>query len=87
MLVERVRNDWGNADAEILRASLLEDVHATNHPKRLAERKYTERFVNPALPRFRLFFPDAYHSLEGTDLKKRKEFERQENQQRRSSAR
>jgi len=87
VLVQKVRNDWGNADAEILRKSLLEDVHATNHPKRISRAEYTERFVNPALARLRLFFPEAYNSLESTDLQKRKEFERQEHQQRRSSAR
>lgn len=79
VLVEKVRNDWGSSDAETLRASLFEDVHA---PK-----EYTERFVNPALARLRLYFPDAYRSLGGTDLQKRKAFERQENEQRRSAAR
>ena len=87
VLVEKVRNDWGNAGAEILRESLLEDVHARNHPKRISRAEYTERFVNPALARLRVFFPDAYKALDGPDLRKRVEFERQENQQRRSSAR
>jgi len=87
VLIEKVRNDWGNTDADILRKSLLEDVHATNHPKRISRAEYTERLVNPALARLRLFFPEAYNSLESADLQKRKEFERQENQQRRSSAR
>jgi len=87
VLVERVRNDWGNADAEVVKAFLLEDVHATNRPNRISRAEYTERFVNPALTRLRRFFPDAYNSLAGADLQKRKAFERQENQQRRSPAR
>lgn len=82
VLVERVRSDWGNADAEVLKGSLLQDVQARNHPKRISRAEYTERFVNPALARLRLFFPDAYYSLEGSDLQKRKMFERQENKNR-----
>jgi hypothetical protein len=76
VLVERVRNDWGNVDAEGLRVALLDDIHATNQPKRVSQAEYTDRFVDPALARLRLYFPDAYKSLEGTDLQKRKSFER-----------
>jgi hypothetical protein len=72
VLVEKVRNDWGNADAEILRRSLLEDVHATNHPRRISRAEYTERFVIPALARLRLFFREAYNSLESTESAKEK---------------
>ena len=84
VLVERVRNDWGNADVEVLRESLLEDIHATNHPKRITPAEYTRRFVNPALQRLRFYFPDTYNTLQSDDLKKRKEFENQEKKERRS---
>jgi hypothetical protein len=77
VLAEKVRKDWDNADAETLRQSLLEDIHATNRPKQITRTGYTERFVNPALERLRFYFPDTYNTLEGNDLKKRKEFERQ----------
>ena len=80
-LVEEVRNDWGNADAEILKTSLLEDIHATNQPKRIGPAEYTPRFINPALERLRLYFPDTYRALEGDDLKKRKDFEKREAKQ------
>jgi hypothetical protein len=71
VLAEKVRNDWGNADSEDLRQSLLQDVHATNDPEQA-----TYRFVNPALERLRFYFPDTYNALRGDDLKKRKEFEK-----------
>jgi hypothetical protein len=81
-LAEKVRNDWGHADAETLRQSLLEDIHATNQPKRISRADYTWRFVNPALVRLRFYFPDTYSALQGEDLKKRTEFEDQENKER-----
>ena len=71
-LAEKVRNDWGNADAEILEASLLSDIRAANHPKRISKVVYTARFVNPALERLRLYFPDTYNALEGNDLQREK---------------
>jgi hypothetical protein len=75
VLAEEVRRDWGRTDAEALRQSLLQDVHAANHPRRISREEYTERFVNPALERLRLYFPDTYNALGGTDLSKRKHFE------------
>jgi len=72
VLVERVRNDWGHADAEVLRTALLDDIHATNQPKGVSRDRYTDRFVIPALARLRLYFPDAYKSLENTDLPEKK---------------
>jgi hypothetical protein len=76
-LVEKVRNDWGSADAATLKQSLLTDVHATNHPKRVGPGEYTARFINPALERLRFYFPDTYNVLAGDDLKKKQEFEKQ----------
>jgi hypothetical protein len=81
-LAEKVRNDWGNADAETLRRSLLEDIRATNQPKRISRADYTPRFVSPALARLRFYFPTTYGALQGDDLKKRKEFEDQETKER-----
>ena len=83
-LVEKVRNDWGKTDAETLKQSLLEDIRATNHPKRIGPGEYTERFVNPALERLRFYFPDTDKALAGDDLKKKKEFEKQETKSRQS---
>jgi hypothetical protein len=76
-LIEKVRNDWGNVDADTLKQSLLEDIHAANHPRRVAPRVYTARFVNPALERLRFYFPDTYKGLAGNDQKKKIEFENQ----------
>jgi hypothetical protein len=86
-LFERVRSDWGRADTQSLRAALLEDIHATNQPKGVSQDEYTERFVDPALARLRVYFPDTYNSLEGADLQKRKAFEKREKKRRRSSNR
>jgi hypothetical protein len=77
-LAEKVKTDWGNTDAENLRQSLLEDIRATNQPKRIGAPEYTRRFVNPALTRLRYYFPDTYAALKGDDLNKKKEFEGQE---------
>jgi hypothetical protein len=77
ILAEKVRKDWGSADAETLRRSLLADIHGTNRPIRFSRVGYTQRFVNPAMERLRFYFPDAYNRLEGDDLKKRKAFEMQ----------
>jgi len=82
-LAEKVRNDWGKADAGVLEAALLSDVRDANHPKRISKAAYTARFVNPALERLRFYFPDTYNALKGDDLRKRKEFENQESDQRR----
>jgi hypothetical protein len=80
-LAEKVRNDWGKADAGVLEAALLADVRAANHPRRIGKAAYTARFVNPALERLRLYFPDTYNALKGDDLRKKKEFENQESDQ------
>jgi len=63
-LAEKVRNDWGNADVETLRQSLLEDIRATNQPKRISRADYIPRFVSPALARLRFYFPTTYGALE-----------------------
>lgn len=77
VLAAKVKNDWGNVDAEGLRQSLLEDIHGTKYPESVSQAEYTERFVNPALSRLKFYFPDAYGALRGDDLKRRKEFEKQ----------
>ncbi len=61
VLVEKVRNDWGSGEA-VVRASLLSDVHAANHPGEISR-------VYPALERLRLYFPDTYKTLDGDNLK------------------
>ena len=64
-LRERVVRDWGSLDAAQLRASLLADIAVANGL----------RAYGPALRRLRFYFPDAYVSLSGLDLEKRKQFE------------
>jgi len=73
-LAEKVRNDWGKVGAEELRASLLSDLRETSG----SETSYTQRFNNSALQRIRLYFPDTYNALEGDDLKKKEQFEKDE---------
>lgn len=73
-LAKSVRNDWGNGDAEELRASLLADLRATTS----SEKGYTQRFNNSALERLRLYFPETYKALEGDDLKRKERFEAEE---------
>ena len=75
VLAEEVRRDWSSTDPEALRQSLLQDIRAANHPKRISRAEYTERFINPALERLRFYFSDTYNALGGTDLTKKKNFE------------
>jgi hypothetical protein len=77
-LAEKVRNDWGHADAEMLKASLLADVRTAIDPQQIDQSAYRTKVIHSALQRLRLYFPDTYNALEGDDLKKRKEFEKQE---------
>jgi hypothetical protein len=74
-LAEKVRRDWGNADAEMLKASLLTDIRVKNDEKGINQSFYS---INPALQRLRLYFPDAYNTLQGDDLTRKKQFEEQE---------
>jgi len=67
VLAEKTRNDWKKADAEDLRASLLADLRGTER-----------RFHDSALERLRLYYPDTYNSLEGDDLKRKEQFEKDE---------
>jgi hypothetical protein len=76
-LVEKVRNDWGSTAPETLQESLLHDIRATNYPKDIGRAEYTDEVVNPALARLRLYFPDVYKALQGDDLRKRGQFEKQ----------
>jgi hypothetical protein len=64
-LIERVKNDWGTAGAETLRASLLADIRA-------GTQLY---YYRSAFTRLRFYFPDAYSKLQGDDLIKRSDFE------------
>lgn len=74
-LAEKVRKDWGDADAEMLKASLLADIRVKNDQKGIDQSYYS---INPALQRLRLYFPDAYNALQGDDLTRKKQFEEQE---------
>lgn len=74
-LAEKVRHDWAGADAETLKSSLLADIHGKNRPGRADKEEELEMRIYPALERLRLYFPDAYQSLSGSDLKKKEAFE------------
>ncbi len=80
ILIDEVKNDWGNADAETLKASLLEDTDVAD-PKQFNEIMHVKFVANPALQRLRAYFPDAYKSLAGNSLKRKVEFEKQETAQ------
>jgi hypothetical protein len=88
-LLDLVKSDWGNGDAETVKASLLADIRGTNYqvhaetvvnPKQklFKDQLYATYTVNPALRRLRLYFPDIYRVLAGDDRTKKEEFERLE---------
>jgi hypothetical protein len=85
VLIEKVKNDWGNVDAEIVKSSLMADIHGASLTG--DEAIYTEIVANPALQRLRLYFPDAYKALAGDDLKRKLDFESQSSGQNRASSR
>jgi hypothetical protein len=82
VLIEKIGKDWGNGEAETLKASLMADIHGTSGPFQNIhteqEDLYTKIVVNPALRRLRLYFPDSYNALAGDDLTRKLEFERQD---------
>jgi hypothetical protein len=65
ILVDRIKEDWGELDAAGHEASLLSDIREGKNQWDWA----------PALARLRFYYPSAYASLSGADLKKRKAFE------------
>lgn len=77
-LAEKVRNDWGRADAKTLEASLLADLHRTAYRNRTSQDEYT----TGVLKRLRLYFPHTYNALAGDDLKKKNKFEEQQKAER-----
>lgn len=88
VLIEEVKNDWGDGDAKTLKTSLLEDIRVANNlQNKSTDRMYIETVVNPALKRLRLYFPDAYSALAGDDLKRKVDFERREDTLRGGSTR
>jgi len=64
-LIAKVKDDWGKADAETLKASLLSDIQCGT-----LLYQYGSAFT-----RLRFYFPDAYIKLQGDDLIKRSDFE------------
>ena len=74
-LAAQVLNDWQNVDADALRAFFIADIRAAAKPNAEA---FTRDRVNGALARLRLYFPDAYGALQGTELQAKKSFEEQE---------
>jgi hypothetical protein len=80
VLIEKVKSDWGNGEAETLKTSLLADIDVAD-PNTFNEVMNVKWVVNPALERLRVYFPDAYKSLTGNSLKRKVEFEKQETAQ------
>jgi hypothetical protein len=81
-LAEKVRNDWGHGDTELLKVSLLADIRAADYPKKDGPDWYLTEIIDSALERLRLYFPDTYSALKDDDLQKRKEFEEREQKKR-----
>jgi hypothetical protein len=86
-LAEKVRNDWGQGNVDRLKLSLLEDIHAKYFPQSNDYEFYRTWTIYSALQRLRLYFPDTYKALEGDDLKKKIEFEKQVGKQQSSNQR
>jgi len=80
VLIEKVKKDWGNGEAETLKTSLLADIDVAD-PNTFNEVMYVKSVVNPALQRLRAYFPDTYKSLAGNGLRRKVEFEKQETTQ------
>jgi hypothetical protein len=77
VLIEKVKNDWGNGDAEMVKTSLMADIHIADFAKE-PNAQYIETAKNEALRRLRLYFPDAYNALSGDDLQRKIKFEASE---------
>lgn len=67
-LIARIKDDWGKADNETLKASLLADLRGGTQVYQ----------CEPALVRLRFYYPDTYNQLQGDDLIKRAAFESRE---------
>jgi hypothetical protein len=87
ILIENVKSDWGNGDAESVKASLLADIQGADRLTGISHDLYIETSANPALRRLKLYFPDDYKSLAGNDLQRKIEFEKKETAQRSFSTR
>jgi hypothetical protein len=75
-LIDRVKKDWGTANADDLRVSLLTDLNGSN-----------DLLFGPALTRLRFYFPDTYRALDGTGATKRAAFELTESRRAQNQAR
>ncbi|MGA1983890.1 MAG: hypothetical protein ABSG84_15670 [Acidobacteriaceae bacterium] len=67
-LIAQVKDDWGDADAETLKASLLSDIRSGT-----LLYQYGSAFA-----RLLFYFPETYNQLKGEDLAKRTDFEANE---------
>jgi hypothetical protein len=77
VLIEKVKNDWGNGDAEMVKSPLMADIHIADFAKE-PKAPYIEIATNEALRRLRRYFPDAYNALSGDDLQRKIKFEASE---------
>jgi hypothetical protein len=77
ILVEKVKSDWGNGEPEMVKSSLMADIHIADFAKE-PKAPYIEVPTNEALRRLRLYFPDAYNALSGNDLQRKIKFEASE---------
>jgi hypothetical protein len=72
-----VKDDWGNGYVEILKNSLMADIHIADLAKE-PDTRNDEIYANEALRRLRLYFPDAYNPLSGDDFQRKIKFEASE---------
>ena len=77
VLAEKTRKDWENTNADALRASLLDDLHGIAKVKPDELIYYNLEIAFPAFARLRYYFPVTYSTLEGDNLKLRREYERE----------
>lgn len=71
-IAARIRKDWGGLDEKAHDASLLFDLRATD------DDLSSWHSYRDALLRLRFYFPKTYAELTGTDLEKRRAFEKDE---------
>ena len=67
-----LHRDWGGVGADTPKASLLTDMHAANHPRRISKAEYRDGFVNPALERLRLYSPTHIPPLRAMTRRRKK---------------
>jgi hypothetical protein len=81
LLANEVRADWGNADAEFVKQSLLTDIYKAQGARENDNGWHYILVADGALKRLRFYFPESYAALQGPDIETRTAFEKRELQQ------